>query len=96
MLVCDGVMRARYRNSRSHPELLSGDIERYEIDLWGTSYVFNAGHRIQVIVTSSDFPRWDRNMNTGGINATESVGKVALNSVFHDAAHPSHMVLPVI
>ncbi|MDA0233261.1 MAG: CocE/NonD family hydrolase [Chloroflexi bacterium] len=96
MLVCDGVLRARYRNSRQKPELLSGEIERYEIDLWGTSYVFQKGHRVQVIVTSSDFPRWDRNMNTGGVNAQEAVGKVALNSVYHDADHGSHILLPVM
>ena len=96
MLVCDGVLRARYRNSRRNPELLRGELERYEIDLWGTSYVFQRGHRLQVIVTSSDFPRWDRNMNTGGVNAQESVGKVALNTVYHDAEHPSHILLPVM
>lgn len=96
MLVCDGVLRARYRNSRNKPELLHGEIERYEIDLWGTSYVFQRGHRLQVIVTSSDFPRWDRNMNTGGINAQESAGVVAVNSIYHDAKHPSHVMLPVM
>ena len=96
MLACDGVLRARYRNSRRKPELLRGEIERYDIDLWGTSYVFQKGHRVQVIVTSSDFPRWDRNMNTGGVNAQESVGKVALNTIYHDAEHPSHVLLPVM
>lgn len=96
MLVCDGVIRARYRNSREKPELLTGGVERYEIDLWGTSYVFKRGHHVQVIVTSSDFPRWDRNMNTGGVNAEESSGQVALNTVFHDADHPSHVLLPVM
>ena len=96
MLVCDGILRARYRNSRVKPKLLSGQIARYEIDLWGTSYVFQQGHRMQVIVTSSDFPRWDRNMNTGGVNAEESVGKIALNTVYHDKEHPSHILLPVM
>ncbi len=96
MLVCDGVLRARYRNSRERPELLEGGIERYEIDLWGTSHVFRGGHRVQVIVTSSDFPRWDRNMNTGGVNAEEAAGVVAKNTVHHDSGHPSHLLLPVI
>ena len=96
MLVCDGILRARYRNSRIKPELLKGEIARYEIDLWGTSYVFQKGHRIQVIVTSSDFPRWDRNMNTGGVNAEESAGNIALNTVYHDAEHPSYVLLPVM
>ena len=96
MLVCDGVIRARYRNSRQKPEQLTGGVERYEIDLWGTSCVFKRGHRVQVIVTSSDFPRWDRNMNTGGVNAEDSKGQVALNTVFHDEDHPSHILLPVM
>lgn len=96
MLVCDGVIRARYRNSREKPELLDGEIERYEIDLWGTSHVFKRGHRLQVIATSSDFPRWDRNMNTGRVNAQESKGQVALNTVYHDAEHPSHVLLPLM
>ncbi len=96
MLVCDGVIRARYRRSREAPELLNGDVEKYEIDLWGTSYIFKRGHRVQVVVTSSDFPRWDRNMNTGGINAQESKSNVAFNSVFHDAEHPSHILLPLM
>lgn len=96
MLVCDGVLRARYRNSRHSPELLTGGVECYSVDLWGTSYVFQRGHRVQVIVTSSDFPRWDRNMNTGGVNAQESVGKVARNTIYRDAAHPSHILLPVL
>ena len=96
MLVCDGVIRARYRKSRRKPELLDGNTEKYEIDLWGTSHVFKRGHRVRVLVTSSDFPRWDRNMNTGGFNAREGSGVTALNTIFHDPQHPSHVLLPVI
>ena len=96
MLVCDGVLRARYRNSRERPELLDGKVERYEVDLWSTSYVFMKGHRIRIAVTSSCFPRWDRNMNTGGHNVSESHGVKALNTVFHDSSRPSHVLLPVI
>jgi hypothetical protein len=96
MLVCDGVLRARYRRSQTTPELLTGGIEQYKIDLWATSYLFKRGHRLRVAVTSSCFPRWDRNMNTGGHNSRESKGVVATNTVFHDASRPSHLVLPVI
>lgn len=95
MLVCDGILRARYRKSRSRPELLKGGIEKFEIDLWGTSHVFKRGHRLQVIVCSSDFPRWDRNMNTGTFNSKESLGRVAENRVFHDSRYPSRISLPL-
>jgi putative CocE/NonD family hydrolase len=96
MLVCDGILRARYRKSRRKPELLNGQVGKYEIDLWGTSHVFRKGHRVRVLITSSDFPRWDRNMNTGGDNAREAKGVTALNTVYHDGSHPSHILLPVL
>lgn len=96
ILVCDGILRARYRNSRSNPEPLTGNIEKYEVDLWGTSCLFRKGHRIRVAVTSSGFPRWDRNMNTGRDNSREASGVAAVNKVFHDSVHPSHVILPVI
>ena len=70
-------------------------VERLEIDLWATSYVFKTGHRVRVAVTSSCFPRWDRNMNTGGDNAREASGVIAINTVFHHSERPSHVVLPV-
>jgi len=94
--VCDGILRARYRNSLRHPEPLDGRVTRCEVDLWATSNMFAKGHRIRVAVTSSCFPRWDRNMNTGGDNAAESEGVAAVNTVFHDAFRPSHIVLPVV
>lgn len=95
--VCDGILRARYRNSFAHPELLDpGKAYRYEIDLWGTSNAFQPGHRIRVTVTSSCFPRFDRNLNTGGPIHREASGQVAINTVFHDNLRPSHIVLPVI
>jgi len=94
--VCDGILRARYRNSLRHPELLDGRVARCEVDLWATSNLFKKGHRIRLTVTSSCFPRWDRNMNTGGHNASEAEGVVATNTVFHDAFRPSHVLLPVL
>ena len=95
--VCDGVMRARYRNSLEHEELLEpGMTYRFEVDMWATAQTFQPGHRIRVQVTSSDFPRYDRNLNTGGAFGEESGGQTATNTIFHDALRPSHILLPVI
>lgn len=99
LLVTDGILRLRYRNGFSSQQLMSpGEIQRIEIDLVATANVFRAGHRIRLEVSSSNFPRFDRNTNTGGEIAEESAADfvVAENSVLHDAAHPSHLVLPVI
>ena len=66
------------------------------MDLWATANTFRKGHRIRVAVASSSFPRFDRNLNTGGSAGAEAVGRVALNTVFHDAARPSRILLPVV
>ena len=96
-LLCDGILRARYRDSFENPELLEiGKVYKYEIDLWATSNVFLPGHRVRVSVTSSCFPRFDRNLNTGGSIHNEAAGQVAINTVMHDEMRPSHIVLPVI
>jgi uncharacterized protein len=95
--VCDGVLRARYRDSLERPTLLQpGQVYRFDVDLSSTAQVFAAGHRIRVQVTSSDFPRYDRNLNTGGPFGEESDPRVARNTVFHDAARPSHLLLPLL
>jgi putative CocE/NonD family hydrolase len=97
MSVCDGILRARYRDSLGHLTLLEADRPyRFEVDLGATAQVFAAGHRVRGEVTSSDFPRYDRNLNTGGIFGEEAEGRVAANSVFHDAARPSHIIFPVL
>lgn len=99
LLVTDGILRLRYRGGFSSPQLMSpGEVQRIEIDLVATATVFRAGHRLRLEVSSSNFPRFDRNTNTGGVIAGESAADfvVAVNSVLHDAAHPSHLVLPVI
>lgn len=93
----DGIIRARYRESARYPTLLDpGRPYELRIDLWATSHVFAAGHRIRVEISSSNFPRFDRNLNTGGDQATGTTWEVAEQTVFHDAARPSHIVLPVI
>ncbi len=96
ILIADGIIRARYRESRQRPSLITPEVVyRYEVDLWATSNLFREGHRIRVSISSSNFPRWDRNLNTGGEFGKEAVGKVALNTLFHDAERPSHIVLPI-
>ena len=76
--------------------LTPGEPTRFEIDLWFTSNEFQPGPRIAVAVSSSNFPRIDRNLNTGGDNVRDSDFVVAHQTIFHDAARPSHLVLPVI
>ena len=73
-----------------------GEVYEFEIDLVATANVFKAGHKIRVQVTSSEYPMFGRNLNTGGVNAAETVGVVAHNTIFHDAERPSHILLPVI
>jgi uncharacterized protein len=93
----DGIVRARYRNSTTKAEPLEpGKIYEYDIDLWATSNVFQAGHRIRLAVSSSNFPRFNRSLNTGeaAMGATRMVK--ATQKIYHDAAHPSALVLPVI
>jgi putative CocE/NonD family hydrolase len=97
--VADGILRARYRHSLSEPALLvPGDVYEVTIDLVATAYVFEAGHRIRLEVSSSNFPRFDRNTNTGGVIAeeTEADLRQAVNRIHHDAARPSRLVLPLI
>lgn len=99
MILTDGILRARYRESFTTPRpLRAGEIHRLEIDLVATANVFRAGHRIRLEVSSSNFPRFDRNTNTGGVIARESAAdfRTAHNEIWHDESHASHLVLPVI
>jgi len=93
----DGIVRARYRNSTTRGEPIEpGKIYEYSIDLWATSNLFKAGHRIRLYVSSSNFPRFNRNLNTGEpITGSTRLVK-ASQRIYHDAQHPSALVLPVI
>ena len=73
-----------------------GAVERYDIDLWFTSRVFPPGHRLRVTVSSARFPKYDRNLNTGGDNERDTAFVLAHQRLLHDMAHPSHVVLPVV
>jgi uncharacterized protein len=95
--LCDGIIRARYRESFTDPQPIQpGKIYRYDIDLWVTSNLFQTGHRLRVEVSSSNFPRFDRNPNSGKPFGTDTDLLTASQTIFHDAEHPSHLVLPLI
>ena len=95
--MAEGILRARYRDGVARPRLLTpGQVYRMEIDLVGTSVAFLKGHRIRVHVTSSHFPQFDRNPNTGAPFGTTDKVRVAQQTVYHDAERPSHVLLPVI
>ena len=81
------------------PDLLEPEaIYEIQLNLWATANMFLPGHRIRLEVSSSNFPRFDRNSNTGGEIAQESPSQFqpAINRVFHDPAHPSHLILPIV
>ena len=95
--MAEGIVRARYRESLSKPTLLKpGQVYRFDIDLVGTSVAFLKGHRVRVQITSSHFPQFDRNPNTGAKFGTSAEVKAAEQSVYHDAERASHILLPVI
>jgi len=95
--VQDGIIRARYRaSSESAKPIVPGEVYEYVIDLSATSNVFKAGHRLRVEIASSNFPRFDRNPNTGHELGKSTAMRVATQTVLHDAGHPSHILLPVI
>jgi hypothetical protein len=95
--VQDGLVRARFRKGMDREvPLVPGRVERYDIDLWFTSMVFEPGHRLRVSIASALFPKYDRNLNTGGNNERDSVYVVAHQRVLHDVAHPTYVTLPMV
>jgi len=93
----DGVVRARYRSSTEKAELIKpGQVYKYSIDLWATSNVFKAGHQIRLYISSSNFPRFNRNLNTGEATQGGSRMAIAKQTIYHDREHPSAITLPVI
>jgi putative CocE/NonD family hydrolase len=93
-----GIVRARYREGAGKPGTLlePGKVYEYTIDLWATSHVFLPRHRIRLEISSSDFPRFDRNLNTGEEPNTARRMQAARQTVYHGAQYASHIVLPVI
>jgi putative CocE/NonD family hydrolase len=93
----DGILRLRYRSSLERPELAApGQVYELTIDAGVTSNVFLQGHRVRLEISSSNFPRFDRNPNTGRPVADEIVLRKASQVIYHDRAHPSRVLLPVI
>ena len=97
MNVAQGIIRARYRDSWERPALHEpGRVCQYTIDLWSTSNCFLCGHRIRVEISSSNFPQFDRNPNTGHPFGLDAELRPARQTLFHDADHPSHILLPIV
>jgi putative CocE/NonD family hydrolase len=93
----DGIIRARYRNSFKHQELLTpGSVYEYTIDLWSVCNVFKKGHRIQVEISSSNFPKYDRNPNTGDRFGEDSKLVPAHQTIYHNSRYASHIILPIL
>jgi hypothetical protein len=95
--MAEGIQRARYRNSSEKPEPLKpGEVTEITVDCWSTSIVFNKGHRIRAIVTSSNYPRFDLNPGTGEPWSDTGVKVIQANRIFCDSKHPSRLVLPIV
>jgi putative CocE/NonD family hydrolase len=98
----EGIVRARYRDSREKPDLINpGQVYKFTIDMWATANVFKKGHVLRLEVSSSNFPRFDRNLNNGATRYVKSSDAgasfvTATNVVLHDGEHPSALVLPVV
>jgi uncharacterized protein len=97
MDVAEGILRMRYRDSREHAALMNpGQAYEINLDLWATSNIFLRGHTLRLEISSSNFPRFDRNLNTGGEVETGRRFVSATNTILHDEQHPSALVLPVV
>ena len=97
MNITDGIIRARYRDSREKQEFMKpGEIYEFMIEPFPTANVFKKGHRIRLDLSSSNFPRFDVNPNTGEPLGWERRKMKADSTIYHDATHPSHVILPII
>jgi putative CocE/NonD family hydrolase len=97
MILIDSIRRMRYRNSLERAELMTpGEVYEVTIDLWATANRFERGHRIRLDISSSNFPTFDPNPNTGEPIGYHTHTVTARNTVFHDAKHPSHLILPIL
>jgi uncharacterized protein len=98
----EGILRARYRESQENPTMITpGQVYKFTIDVWATSNVFKKGHTLRLEISSSNFPRFDRNLNTGDQSLkTSDPARLsftsATNVILHDAEHPSALILPVV
>ncbi len=96
-LIQEGIIRTRFRESDQEPSLIKpGEIYEYNIDLWATSYVVKKRHRLRVEISSSNFNRFDRNLNTGKPLGLDDEMITASQTIYHNRDYPSHITLPVI
>lgn len=95
--VGDSIQRARWRNGYKAPDMMKkGDVYELRIGPFFVANRFNAGHRLRLDITSSNFPRYERNLNTGGNNFDEKAGQAAQNEIHHGPRYPSRLLLPVL
>jgi len=93
----DGIVRARFRNGMEKEELIQpGTIYEYHVDAWNTCEMYKVGHRIRVEISSSAFPKYPRNLNTGEPLGRSTNRQIAQQTIYHDAEHPSHVTLPIV
>ncbi len=93
----DGIVRARFRSGMDREELIQpGTIYEYQIEAWNTCQMFKAGHHIRVEISSSAFPKYPRNLNTGEPLGRSNKSLTAQQTIYHDAQHPSHVTLPIV
>ena len=96
-LIQEGILRASFRESDTHPTPIKpGQIYQYEIDLWSTSYVVQPEHQVRFEFSSSNCPRFARNLNTGHPFGISDEIAVATQTIYHSTDYPSHITLPVI
>ncbi len=97
IMMAEGIIRARFRNGYTKEEFLQpGKVEEYRIQLYPTSNVFFSGHSLRVDISSSNFPRFSRNLNTGEDVGTGVNIEIASQTIFHSEEYPSHIILPLI
>ena len=97
MRLNDGIVRARFRSSYSSPaSLIPDQVLEYHIDCWATSHVFKKDHRVRLEISSSAFPRFDPNLNTGLPIGTDEMPVIARQRIHHGLRYPSHILLPVM
>ena len=95
--LAENILRVRYRNGFDHQELMEpGEVYQITIEPQPTANRFMPGHRIRLDISSSNFPLWDANRNTGEPAGQERRIQIAHQTVYHDAARPSHVVLPIV
>src|SRR5690606_2704962 len=95
--ICDSIFRVRYRDGFDRPAMMrEGEVVRVRFPLYPTSNLFAAGHTLRLLVSSSSFPRFDVNPNTGEAIGRHTRTRKATNTIHHGADHPSRLILPVM